>query len=326
MDKRTILVTGIGGNVGQGILRNCQSSRFSLHLVGTNVTPFSAGNHLCDQFYEVPYADDKDYIKIINELVIKEQVSLILPSTDLEAYYLAKHRENIDCPIVVSNATTTAIYIDKYLTHQHLRDNNIPFAHSFLPSQYNGKFENIILKPRKGRGSRGLFINPKNISKFDDSEYLVQELIKGVEITTAFYVTKMNELNGFITFERFLENGTTTHCKVVTDYDNALKSILEKLLAVSKFQGSINLQSIVTNDGSIIPFEINCRISGTNSIRSNFGFKDVEYTLEEHLYYLQPSKPSIRKGVATRVLMDVIYKEAKDFKDTKTNSSPYFIY
>jgi carbamoyl-phosphate synthase large subunit len=72
-------------------------------------------------------------------------------------------------------------------------------------------------------------------------------------------------------------------------------------------RGSINIQSIATSDGQIIPFEVNARISGTNSIRSHFGFDDVLYTLEEYLYGRRPSAVRVRKGSAIRVIMDVIY-------------------
>ena len=155
---------------------------------------------------------------------------------------------------------------------------------------------------------------------------MVQELHKGDEITTAFYVTKTNKLHGFITLSRHLENGTTTHCKVETKYNKGLESILLKMISINKFKGAANLQSIVTKEGVIKPFEINCRISGTNSIRANFGFKDVLYTLQEYLYNESPSQPNIKKGVATRILMDVIYPDQTSFDDVKDNTSNHYIY
>ena len=184
----------------------------------------------------------------------------------------------------------------------------------------------IILKPRKGRGSRGLKINPKSFDGCSDKEYMVQELHKGDEITTAFYVNKNNKLHSFITFDRILENGMTSHCKVISKYDKQLKEILEKLIEVSKIKGSANIQSIVNSKGEIHPFEINCRISGTNSIRSNFGFEDVKYTLEEWLYNLNPSESIIKNGIATRVFMDVIYEGATDFSEISDNSTNPYIF
>ncbi|PSG86536.1 ATP-grasp domain-containing protein [Aurantibacter aestuarii] len=326
MDEKRVLVTGIGGNVGQGIIRNIKATSYNIKVIGTNIEDFSAGNHLCDVFYKVPYAYESDYVSFINCIVNQENIDLIIPSTDYEVYYLSLNKSKISCNVVVSSVETTSNYLDKYNTFLHHKAHQIPFGNSYLPSAYKHQFKDCIVKPRKGRGSRGLQINPKSLTHFSDDEYMVQELHKGKEITTAFYVTKKNELHGFISLERMLENGTTTNCKVVMTYDDALKKILQKIINAGQFFGSANLQSIVNQDGDIIPFEINCRISGTNSIRANFGFEDVKYTLQEYLYFEAPDTPQIKKGVATRILMDVIYKDQEDFAQVQDANTKHFIY
>jgi len=326
MDEKRVLVTGVGGNVGQGIIRNIKNTSFNIKVIGTNIDDFSAGNHLCDLFYKVPYANSPNYIESVINIVKAEKVDLILPATDLETYYLSANKDKIPCEIAVSSMETTANYLDKYATFLHLKKNNVSFASSFLPSHYDGSFKDFILKPRQGRGSRNLYINPKNYKDFDDKDYMIQELHKGKEITIAFYVNKKQELHGFIVLERVLDNGMTTHCKVIKDYDEAIEILLWKLIKSSTIMGSANLQAIVTDENKIEPFEINCRISGTNSIRSNFGFKDVEYTLKEYLFNQIPSKPEIRSGIATRIMMDVIYTDTQDFDRAQTNSSKHYIY
>ena len=60
--SKTVLVTGIGGNVGQGILRNILANDFKVRLVGTDILRVSAGNYLCDRVYKVPYGVDPKYI------------------------------------------------------------------------------------------------------------------------------------------------------------------------------------------------------------------------------------------------------------------------
>ncbi|MDP2385478.1 MAG: ATP-grasp domain-containing protein [Bacteroidota bacterium] len=314
MDKKRILVTGIGGNVGQGILRNIISLNLPIDLFGCNVIKFSPGNYFCKEVFETPFAYEENYIPVIREIVLSQKIDLLIPSTDYEVYYLSKFKAEIPCAIAVSGPVASEIYLDKYKTFLHHKKNNIPFAESVLPSEYKGQFGDVILKPKEGRGSRGLFINPDNINEFPDDKYMVQPLLKGKEITTAFYVNKQHKLHGLITMERSLENGTTSACNVSFDYDGRIVPILNQIIASTDVEGSANLQSIVTDAGIIVPFEVNCRISGTNSIRSNFGFKDVWYTLQENLYQSEPDKPEIITGSAVRILMDIIYKE---------NTSPY---
>ncbi len=320
MEKKRIGVTGIGGNVGQGILRILREVYPQFYIIGFNVNAFSAGNYLCNKVIEVPYAYDKRYIPVIKDIINKEQIDLLIPSTDYEVYYLSKFKDELNTIILCSGFYSVDVYTDKYKSYLHHKQHNIPFAEAFLPDEYDNSFEQIIVKPREGRGSRNVYINPKATSQFND-DYIVQEYKKGIEITTAAYVTKQRELLGFITFDRKLANGTTIECKVVTKYDNSLRVILQKIVDNSDIMGSFNLQAIVTQDGKIVPFEINCRISGTNSIRHNLGFQDVKYGIEEWLFNNKLPQPKITKGVACRILLDVIYPNASETEEFNANSN-----
>lgn len=325
MKKYKVLVTGIGGNVGQGILRNIRSIDSGIYLVGTNISEFSPGNHLCDKVYKVPYSYDEGFIEQLLSICKAEQIDLIIPSTDYESLYLSEKREMFPT-MVTSDYSTNQIFTDKYLTFENFSRHQIPFATSFLPSQYDFRFKEIILKPKQGRGSRGIYLNPTDLSTFTDKDYMVQELAKGVEITTAFYVSKSHQIHGHITMERKLENGTTVLSLVTHEYDHLVIPIMEAMVRNFSIQGSCNIQSIVTSEGKVIPFEINGRISGTNSIRSNFGFEDVRYSLEEYLYH-QPLTPvQIQPGAATRILMDVIYPGVKDWKELEQSGNPSYLF
>lgn len=327
MENKIVLVTGLGGNVGQGIARNIIATKYPITIVGCNVESFSAGNYLCDFFEKVPYAYEDNYLTVIGEIVLKYNIDLIIPSTDYEAYYLSRNINLFSCQIAVSSSQATEIYLDKWLTALHHKNNGIPFATSLLPSQFQNNFSDFILKPKKGRGSRGLFINPENPSSFSDEDYLLQELAKGKEITTSFYINKEGLFHGMITMERTLENGTTNFSKVITNFDDEIyNKIMVPMMKSVRLVGSINIQSIVTDNKKIIPFEINCRISGTNSIRSNFGFKDVQYTLQEYLYNQQPDKVNIINGIAVRVLLDIIYPNATSVNNLLTNQAPHIIF
>lgn len=325
METKKILVTGIGGNVGQGILRNIRDSFPELILIGVDIANFTPGNYLCDKTYQVPFSYEDNYISVIQEIVDKEKIDLILPSTDYEVYYLSLNKSIINANVVASNFATAKIYLDKYETFLYLSKNNISFAKSWLPKDYDFSEKDIIAKPREGRGSRGILINPANPRELPDN-YLIQPLVKGKEITTAVYVTKENVLHSIFTMERELTNGTTSKSKVLFDYDDNLKIIIQKMIDLGGLAGSFNLQSIVTNEGEIVPFEINCRISGTNSIRHNLGFQDVKYAVQEYLFDEKPDQAKPIKGIATRILLDVIYPESENENDLNNIASPHLLY
>lgn len=317
-----ILVTGIGGNVGQGILRNLIAMNQSFTLIGTNTRAVSSGNHLCDATYLVPFAYDEQYIPTVQRICQENNIDLIIPSTDYETYYLALYRKQLP-PVACLPVETAHLFLDKYRTWDEFNRLGIPFAEAAQPADYKGEWSDIIVKPREGRGSRGIHVNPQEPHLFP-ADYMVQKRYEGQEITTVFYVTKQKQLHGHITFKRDLESGTTTYCEVSHEYDAIVEPVLLKMAELLDIQGSCNLQSIVNEQG-IFPFEVNGRISGTNSIRSQFGFKDVEYTVQEWLLGQEPEPVTLRGGSAIRILMDVIFPDTP-LAEVKNNKPPHYLF
>jgi carbamoyl-phosphate synthase large subunit len=152
----------------------------------------------------------------------------------------------------------------------------------------------------------------------------VQQLLEGPEITSTFYVLKDGSLLGSITMRRELESGSTARAEIVMDYDKEIETLAQQMIDAFPFRGSVNIQSKVTAHG-IVPFEINCRISGTNSIRSQFGFNDVAFTIEELLFHETPAKPTVKKGSAMRVMVDVVYPDMQ-LSDINNKNDQYYIY
>lgn len=325
METKKILVTGIGGNVGQGILRNIKDSFPEVILIGVDISSFTAGNYLCDKTFQVPYSYEQNYISVIQNIVDTEHIDLIIPSTDYEVYYLSLNKSVLNAIVLASDAEVAKIYLDKYETFLYHSKNNIPFAQSWIPKKFNHSVDQIIAKPREGRGSRGIMINPNNPEELPD-EYMIQPLVKGKEITSAVYVTKENILHSVFTMERELTNGTTSKSKVLFDYDDEIRVIAKKMIDLGGLKGSFNIQSIVTENGDIVPFEVNCRISGTNSIRHNLGFQDVKYGVQEYLYNVKPDVAKPIKGIATRIFLDVVYPNACNENELNNISSNHILY
>lgn len=306
MIKNAVLVTGVGGNVGQGVLMNLKKSHPHLHLVGTDINKINSGLYFCNDFYLVPYAIESNYKLKIEEIIKQIHPQLIIPTTDEEVQFFSSAKLNLnESKVLVSPKETADTFYDKWLSFKVMSANKIPFAKSCLPSNYNKEFSSIVVKPRCGRGSRNVFINPENILGFDDS-YVVQEELTGPELTISYYNDKKNQLVGFIAFIRELGGGMTVKCQVVKDYDLEIKNLINMINSCFSIVGPFNIQAKLTSKG-IIPFEINCRYSGTNSIRSEFGFTDVAWSVEEYILNKKPEFNGVKSGSALRFVCDIIY-------------------
>ena len=306
---KSVIVTGVGGMVGQGILRNIRSLGQDISVHGTDIRAVSAGNHLCDSTHVLPYAFDPSYIPTMARVASQLGVDLIIPSTDYECYFLAKHATELGTAVAASPAEVSAACLDKYKTFEAFQAHGIPFADSVLPSSYQQRNSRVVVKPREGRGSRNIHVDPQDPGSYDDS-YVVQEYLDGPELTTTFYVNRDGRLHGHITLVRELEAGSTSRCEVTREHDDEIQSLVERMITNLAFRGSCNLQSRVTSAG-VIPFEVNCRISGTNSIRSQLGFPDVAYTIDEYLNDREPQAPRVTGGCAIRMTHDIIYPELR---------------
>lgn len=317
--RASVLVTGVGGNVGQGVLRVLRSLPHDLFIVGTNTSAVSGGNHLCDVVRKVPFSTDDGYVASLEQLCSSWEVQLIVPTTDLETVVLTSNRATLP-PVAASPHDTCALFLDKWLTFQAFASEGIPFASSVLPSGWQGQFDSCIVKPRQGRGSRGISTDPEDPRAWSD-DFVVQQRVEGPELTVGFYVDADRDLIGFIALERSLRAGATDICSTTATYDDDLVVLLRQISELHPIRGSCNVQLRADPKRGLVPFEVNCRISGTNAIRHLLGFRDVQYTLEEWLLGKKPDTPALIAGSATRLLMDVIYPGASldDIGDMHTS-------
>ena len=76
MKNKVILVTGIGGNVGQGIIRNIRVSYPDIEIIGTDIVAVSSGNHLCEKVYVLPSSKDKRYISAVKKILHSASAAL----------------------------------------------------------------------------------------------------------------------------------------------------------------------------------------------------------------------------------------------------------
>ena len=320
---RTVLVTGMGGNVGQGIVRSIRAMGEAIRVVGTNTECVSGGNHLCDAFHVVPYAVAPDFLPVMRTICAQEAVELVIPSTDYETYHLGVGQAHLP-PVAVSPPSTSKIFLDKLETARFFAEQGIPFAETAEPRTYHGQFDKLIVKPREGRGSRNIHVDPPNPKDFSE-EYLVQRRYEGAEITTAFYVRRDRAIHGHVTMRRELMHGMSFACEITFVHDQAVDAVIRAMNAALDIRGSCNVQSIITADGAVVPFEVNGRLSGTTSIRGQLGFNDVRWTIDEYLFGRAPASPRIIAGAAVRIMLDVIYPGAS-LNDIADPAAEHFLY
>lgn len=301
---KTILVTAVGGNLGQAVCSLARQLYPNFLILGTDSISAFQGYGLCNKLFNVPFASDNKYINRIKSIVQTENVDLIVPCNDRELLSLTS------CPelpgiTLASPFRTIQTLSDKYDCFNFFMKSGLPFCRSFLPSGFNGDFKNLIIKPRRGSGSKNIYINPSSLFPFDDT-YIVQELIEGIELTIGFYVDSKNQLKDFITLHKIGLAPNNSYV-VNNEFNSQIDQLLNQLINEIRIFGPCNLQCIANKDG-LHPFEINCRFSGSVDIQEMLGFKIFQNSINEFLLKLPVSNSKICKtGFGIRQFKSTVY-------------------
>lgn len=304
-----IAVTGVGGGVGQSIIKSLQNTRYN--VVGIDSELFGTGLYATKKAYLGVYANSPDFIDKIIEICKKEHCEIILPGLDVELDKLSANfnqlkKEKI-VPIV-SSPRVIEISNDKLKTVEFLKKYGFPYPRTFKLKDYSFELDfPVILKPRIG-GSRsiGTFV-VNNLEEFEEyskfiniKNYIVQEYIDGDEYTCGTVFFK-NDFFGAILMKRQLRDGDTYKAFVVKD--EKLSKFVEDVIGVLKPFGPCNLQLRIKDNIPYI-FEFNARCSGTTASRSLAGFNEPKMICD----YLNGDKPhyNIKEIVIFRYWNEIV--------------------
>jgi carbamoyl-phosphate synthase large subunit len=281
---KTILITGIGGDIAQSIATILVESRPEIRLIGTDISTRHAGYLLVDEVFIMPMATSEMYLDSIRALIKEQFVDIVIPTNEQELSVFGPLIDELGKDrCITAGVKVLNIGLDKIKTNKFIASLGIPVPWT-VSAEENKPFKfPCIFKARSGSGSKNIF----NVDSQDEGDFLArkyphsifQELLEPVnqEVTCAVYRAKDGRVS-VLQLLRKLTEGTTSWAKVI---DN--KEVLEMCRKIAKgivLQGSMNIQLILTDSGPRI-FEINPRFSSTVLMRHKLGFCDFLWSLDE---------------------------------------------
>jgi len=318
-NKVNVLVTAVGSEVGQGIIKALKISKYDYKIIGCDMDPDAAGFFMSDKHYVVPKATAKNYLREMLSLCERESIDIVFPNADLELDVISSASrlfEESGIKLVVQPVDVLKIFLSKYNTYEFLKKNDITVPKTFkLNKGHNNEIFSelkfpIIVKPDFGQGSKSLYLI-KDLDEFvkysvlfEGDRYVAQEYIpsEDEEYTCALFNHDLMDDPYFVIFKRKLKNGTTGVAEI--SIDENLMPFFSKISNVINLNGSINIQFRKFKNKPFI-FEINPRYSSTTGIRSKCGFNDVEMAIDSFLFNKTPEKPKILKKKIVRYLEEI---------------------
>lgn len=320
-----VLVTGMGGGVGQGIVKSLKLiDDLDIYIVTADMSELASGLYGGNYSYLVPAASDEDYFDKIKLICNEQNIDFYFPGTDVELIKCAKHskelKESLGVEIIISPVNVIEIADDKYKTITFLKENEFHYPETFFPNEVDWeqvKFP-LIIKPKVGCRSIGVhLVNNRNeaenaIKSLEDP--IVQEYIDGFEYTCtiAIYNDVVSEV---LCLRRDLRSGDTFRAFPVKS--DIIENYVREIAIKIGISGSCNFQLRLTNSGVPKLFEINSRFSGTTPFCSYLGFNPVEFCLKAKLGLKYQSNINYEKVVLRHWAEVVVEKGSLD--DLKEN-------
>ena len=264
-----ILLTG-GGGAGNEALFRCLGNRYSMHFADADIDAISPIIPE-ENRHQIPWASDSRFVDKLASLCEKLEVDLLVPGVDEELLILASNADKFGrSQIMLPSEQYIEVMLDKLSMIEKLASKNIPVPKTAVLSSRNNEVGlPCISKPRKGRGSRGVQVlySKNDIVLLKDKLgslsncTILQEKIVGEEYTVQMLCDREERLCAVVPVKVSIKRGITLRAETV--HEQRVMDACRRIHAVAPASGCYNIQLILTEDGQVLPFEINPRISTT---------------------------------------------------------------
>ena len=264
-----VLFTG-GGGAGTSALWGLLDGRYEIHAADSDAARISPIIPR-DRAHQIPMGSDPKFLASLRELCARIEIDVLVPGVDEELLPIAEHRDALGLTrVVLPDTTFVSSMLDK-LTFAEVMDSQgiaVPRTVRLDRSESWTHFP-CIVKPRRGRGSRGVTVVAHQVELrsiaaglgMDASALIVQELIVGDEYSVQVIAGPDGVLRAVVPASILIKRGITI--SAVTKADEVIFRACDYLHHVFPTSGIYNVQGILTRDGKFMAFEINPRVSTT---------------------------------------------------------------
>ena len=279
-----VLVSGVAGVIGLGVGRVLKDWGIFDRMYGIDISDDHPGKIIFDQINIAPSADDSSYLEWLCDFISNNAINLFIPTSDAEIFVASNNLDQIQkhAKILINDQLIVNKSLDKWETLNFLDSNDIAVPTNGIVGQDIPSNFPVIVKPRRGQGSKGLQkIKAQSAFKNCLKDSVWQDLLgpSDEEYTCAVYVSKNLNFKTLL-IKRSLVDGYTG--KGVVIKNKKIKDYVESIAKAFNKPGCYNVQLILTKEGPRI-FEINPRLSSTVVFRDKLGFNDLRWWVSELL-------------------------------------------
>ncbi|WP_052745732.1 ATP-grasp domain-containing protein [Allosalinactinospora lopnorensis] len=262
-------------------------------VVATDCDPRSAGLYLADAAFTVPGGTSPAFLGRMRRICASENIQAIVPLVDeelLPVWELAA--EGVE--ILLPHAEMVALCLDKLVLMETLAEAKVTVPHTRLATFGAGSLAYpLIVKPRAGRGGRGIAIarNRRELRDIlaragDLGQWIIQEYVEGPEFSVSVVAWRDGQVQAVVPKEVVLKEGSSRYA--ISRRNPAITEICIETAHALDADGPFNVQLRLDSLGAPQVFEINPRFSGSSALTTAAGIDEINGLLAQALDTHQP--------------------------------------
>lgn len=261
MHMKKILFTG-GGGAGSEALFRLLRNRYEVHFADADVQAIDSSIP-ADRRHPIPFAKVPMFGKKLAELFQTLEMDLLVPGVDEELPVAAGLVEEGELKALLPPKAFVETHLDKFTSAQKAGG----LAPKTVPAEEAAQIGfPCIVKPRRGRGSRGVFTieSAEQLNGYlalHKEAAVAQELAVGQEFTVMMAADSAGTLRAIVPVKVGIKRGITLRAETCRHRD--VEAACRRVHEADPVPGCYNIQLIHQPDGRILIFEINPRVSTT---------------------------------------------------------------
>ena len=275
-----LLFTG-GGGAGNASIYRTLEDRYEMHFADADALAMDPVLPR-DRRHAIPLANSGNFISGVSELCAALRIDVVIPGVDEELPLIPEVVSNIEgLEALLPDAGYVTSMLDKLAMAEALKAADLPVPHTATAAEGRTGAFPCIVKPRHGRGSRGVQILKTAeqveayvlLSGLNPEQIILQDLQEGQEYTVLMAADRRARLRAVVPVKIDVKRGITLRAETAYDADviRGCQAIHEALPT----KGCYNIQLIKTSMGHIMPFEINPRVSTTFCLGLSAGIDPI---------------------------------------------------
>lgn len=263
------LITAIGSMSAECAIKRLKAEGH--FVVGCDIYPgeWHYETKLCDNFYQAPFAtNESEYIEFLLRVCARQQLSHIIPLTDLEIDIIDQHRDVFDeVGIVLCMQNTEVLKIVRNknaLNNKFMDDDEVPSIKTCLLPDVPEDFPfPCIAKPYNGRSSEGLIRNAtrEQVLAIDNKScYILQQQLEGDIFTVDYVRDAKHNVDVAVPRKELLRTKNGAGLTIKTINNKNLIHLVSHIGQSLNINGCVNME-FIQNGGKFYLIDINPRFS-----------------------------------------------------------------